>query len=49
MFQLLGMFSKALGMFYSGNESAVATTIFDISTESSDPLLSEASEFIITE
>jgi hypothetical protein len=49
MFELLGMFSKALGMFYSENDSAVSTTIFEIVSESNDPLLSESSEFIITE
>ena len=49
MFQLLGMFSKALGMFYSGNDAAVSTTVFDIASESNDPLLTEASDFIVTE
>jgi len=49
MFQLLGMFSDALGMFGSGASGTALSETYDITTESVNPLITEAGENIITE
>jgi len=49
MFQLLGMFSAALGMFGSGASGTALSLTYDITTESTDPLITESGENIITE
>ena len=49
MFQLLGMFSAALGMFGSGASGTALSETYDITTESVNPLITEAGDNIITE
>lgn len=49
MFELLGMFSSALGMFGKNPETIVVFGAYNIASESDDPLITESSDNIITE
>lgn len=49
MFQLLGMFSKALGMFYAEKDAIPSTPESEILTESGDFLMTQSSEYLTTE
>lgn len=49
MFQLLGMFSKVLGMFYEEYEPPLATPSSEIITESGAFLMTENNFDLITE
>jgi hypothetical protein len=49
MFQLLGMFSNALGMFSASSQGAAVYHDYNITDQSDNPLITESSDNIITE